>query len=82
MAKKPRSQRRKKGNDGDAGNGDDSNLVNNSNNKDALSDTHTVDDNMSVMTFAEEFAFGGNTDGEGACVYRTIVDSMIYKFYS
>ena len=25
--------------------------------KDNLSDTHTVDDNMSVMTFAEDFAF-------------------------
>ena len=63
MARKPRSQRRKKGGDGDAAatltttkNGDSSK---DNNNRDALSDTYTVDDNLSVLSFAEDFAFGG-----------------------
>ena len=62
MARKPRSQRRKKGGDGDTTaittttkNGDSSK----DNSKDALSDTYTVDDNLSVLSFAEDFAFGG-----------------------
>lgn len=55
MAKKPRSQRRSKGKSDD-----DNNIRTDA--KDTLSDSHTVDENMSVMTFAEDFAF---TEGEG-----------------
>lgn len=71
MAKKPRSQRRRKGNENDA-NGDNSNIKNNDlvNNKDALSDSHTVDDNMSVMSFAEEF--------EGAFVQPILFGAKVF----
>lgn len=64
MAKKPRSQRRKKGKGmgGDDDGGDDGvAAINNNNKMDALSDTHTVADFDSITTFESDIMlYDGN----------------------
>ena len=53
MAKKPRSQRRKKGKGSDA---EDDVAVSKA---DALSDTHTVDGSVGLSLFEDDYTFGG-----------------------
>lgn len=56
MAKKPRSQRRKKGKASDGDGGDDGASMSK---METLSDTYTVDDSVGMSLFEDDYMFGG-----------------------